>query len=213
MMAHKIGHHRRSRRSDSGFTLVEMLAVTAVIGIMAAIAVQFTTQMSDGYRLKGNADAIIKQISLAKIRASAQFTRARVYVDLNAGTSRMQVWQKATPLVNGKWVPEGGVETLGRGVTFGFAGLTQPPPNTQAAIKQSEPCTDDGGVNIADTACITFNSRGMPVENKQPPNGSVVGNNALYITNGNIVYGVTVTATPYVSFWWSPGRNNQWVRQ
>ena len=212
-MAQSVEHLRQPRRNDSGFTLTELLAVCAVVGTMAAITIPFTTQMTAGYRVKGSAEAINKQVSLAKIRASARFTRARVYADLNAGTSRVQIWEKKTPLAEGKWVTEGGVQTLARGVTFGFASHTQPPPNTQAAIKQSDVCKDDKDADIANTACITFNSRGMPVTNVVPPNGTVVGNNALYITNGNIVYGVTVTATPYVNFWWSPGKNNQWVRQ
>jgi len=208
-MPKSLEHRFRSRRSEHGFTLVEMLAVTAVIGIMAATVIPFTTQMTDGYRLKGSAEAINKQISLARIRASAQFTRARIYADLSAGTSQVQIWDK----VNARWRTEGGTQSLPRGVRFGFASITKPPAYTQAAIGQSPACTDKDGNNIANTACITFNSRGMPVDNTKPPTGSVAANNALYVTNGSVVYGITVTATPYINFWWSPDKDNQWVRQ
>jgi hypothetical protein len=102
---------------------------------------------------------------------------------------------------------------LSEGVAFGFASLAAPPPNTQNAIGMSPPCTtDDGAATIANTSCIVFNSRGVPVT----VNGAVAtptGNNALYVTNGSSVFATTVTATPLVRAWWSPSANPSWVRQ
>ena len=199
----------RVRRTDSGFTLIEVLVVCALIGIVAAMVVPQTTSMMAGYKLKGNAEALNNMIMLAKMRAGAQYSRARVRADLGARTFQLQTWNKTTS----QWVTEGGVVQLGEAVTFGFAGIGTPPPNTQAAIGQSGPCTDDLGANIANTACITFNSRGMPVANSLPPTGAVIPNSALYITDGAAVYGTTVTMTPFIKFWWSRNASNQWVRQ
>ena len=199
----------RSSRSDAGFTLIDMLAVVAIICLVSAIALPSTASMMGGYKLKGNAQAISNLVGLAKMRAAAQFSRARVYADLNARTVRLQVWNKTA----NRWIDDSGVTPLADGVRFGFASITQPPPNSQAAIGQSPVCTNDAGANVANTACITFNSRGMPVTNTLPPAGAVTGNSGLYITDGSAVYGTTVSMTPLIKSWWSPVRDTSWVRQ
>jgi Tfp pilus assembly protein FimT len=196
-------------RHEAGFTLIDILAVVTIICLVSAIALPQTTSMMSGYRLKGNGQALNHLVGLAKIRAAAQFSRARVYADLNARTFRLQVWNKTT----NQWVDDGGAQPLADGVTFGFTGITQPPPSTQAALGQSPVCTNNAGANIANTACITFNSRGMPVTNALPPAGAVTGNSGLYVTDGSAVYGTTVSMTPLIKSWWSPARDNGWVRQ
>jgi Tfp pilus assembly protein FimT len=66
----------RSSRSDAGFTLIDTLAVVAIICLVSAIALPSTASMMGGYKLKGNAQAISNLVGLAKMRASAQFSRA-----------------------------------------------------------------------------------------------------------------------------------------
>ena len=85
-----------SFRSQAGFTLIDMLVVVAIIGLVSAIALPSTTSMMSGYKIKGNAQAISHLVGLAKMRAAAQFTRARVYADFNARTFRLG----CTPVVN-----------------------------------------------------------------------------------------------------------------
>jgi prepilin-type N-terminal cleavage/methylation domain-containing protein len=203
------GQSQGSRRSDAGYTLIEIMVVCALVGIVAAMAVPSTQTMMGGYRLKGDAQGINNMVSLAKMRAASQYSRARVYADLNARTYQLQTWNKA----NNTWVNDGGVMTLATGVTFGFGVINIPPANTQAAIGQSPQCTDNAGGAVANTACISFNSRGMPVTNALPPGGGVTGNSGLYVTDGVTVYGTTITTTPLIKMWWSPNSNNKWVRQ
>ena len=52
-------------------------------------------------------------------------------------------------------------------------------------------------VAVANTACIIFNSRGLPVD----ATGSPFGNDAIYITDSTAVYGITVAATGFVRLW------------
>jgi hypothetical protein len=128
-----------------------------------------------------------------------------VFVDLTSSDFLLQTWNRNTET----WESEGGVISTEDGVAFGFGGLTTPPPDTQAEIAQSAVCLDDDGEEIGNTACIVFNSRGIPIDDE----GAPTGNNALYITDGVGVYGTTLTATPLVRLWWSPATASAWVKQ
>jgi Tfp pilus assembly protein FimT len=195
----------RPFRAERGFTLVDTLAVVAVVGLVIAMALPVTASSMAAYRFRGDGQGFSNAVGLAKMRAGARFSRARIYVDLAANTYSIQTWDKTAAA----WVVDGGVHPLSRGVTFGFGALTAPPPNSQAAIGQSPACTDDDGDAIANTSCIVFNSRGIPITAA----GAPTGGNAIYITDGSAVYAVTITATPLIRFWWSPAHAAAWVEQ
>jgi prepilin-type N-terminal cleavage/methylation domain-containing protein len=201
-----------ARSSERGFSLVELLFVCAVIALVSAMVVPQSASMMGGYKLKGNAEALNNMVSLARMRAAAQYSRARVRANLTARTFQLERWDKTGA---GSWVTEGPVIQLADGVSFGFATIATAPPDTQLAIAQAPVCTDNGGADMADTACVTFNSRGMPVTNvlPTPGGGVIVGDRALYITDGAAVYGTTVSAAPFIKSWWSKNADNSWVRQ
>jgi prepilin-type N-terminal cleavage/methylation domain len=197
-------------RSERGYTLIEMMMVVGIIGVIAATVIPITDMSIRGSRLRGDAQIIRNLVGVAKMRASAQFTRARVLANLgnpNAnppvpGSFVLQVWNKPANGNPGAWVNDGGVNQLSPGVSFGFAELNAPPPNTQVNIMQSPTCTNTLTVAdpIANTACVTFNSRGLPVD----ANGTLYPRHALYITGDDGVWGTTITTTPLIRFWSSP---------
>jgi len=198
-------------RSERGYTLIEMMMAIGVIAVISAFVIPITDTSLKGSRLRGDASIIRNLVGVAKMRASAQFTRARVFATLGnpqanppvQGTFVLQLWDKTT----NTWVNDGGLNQLSTGVAFGFAGLNAPPPNTQANIQQSPLCTI--GLRVAEgtidnTACITFNSRGLPIDG----NGNLYPRHALYVTGDDAVFGTTVTTTPLIRFWSAPHTQN-----
>jgi prepilin-type N-terminal cleavage/methylation domain-containing protein len=195
----------RHARNERGFSIVEVMVVVLLVGILAAMAVPMSTNAVSGYRLRNESRAIATLVGLAKLRATANFTRARVYGDLATHRYRLELWNKTA----NQWAPEGGTTQMPTTVRFGFGTLGTPPPNTQGAIGQSDACRDNGGAAIANTACILFNSRGIPIDSLGAPQGG----NAFYVTDGVGVRATTVTATPLIREWWSPALSAQWIRQ
>jgi prepilin-type N-terminal cleavage/methylation domain-containing protein len=196
----------RQAPNELGFSLVELLVVVMLMAILTAMAVPMSTSAVSGYRLRSESRTIASLVGLAKLRATANLTRSRVYADLALHRYRLEIWNKTT----NQWAIEGGTTQMPTSVRFGFGTLALAPPNTQGAIGQSLPCKADNTVtDIANTACLVFNSRGIPINSLGAPQGG----NAFYITDGTGVRATTVTATPLIREWWSPAHSAQWVRQ
>jgi prepilin-type N-terminal cleavage/methylation domain-containing protein len=177
----------------NGFSIIEITIVVALIGVISAIAVPMFGNAIASFRLSGDARGVTNAAAVAKMRAASDFSRARIFIDLTANTHHIERWNKTTS----SWQPEGGVTALSSGVSFNFAPVTVPPPNTQASIAQAGQCIDDMSMPIANTACIMFNSRGVPIDSTFAPTGA----DALYLTDGSAVFGVTVAATGMLRLW------------
>lgn len=174
-----------------GYSLIEILMVVALTTIAAAMAVPMMSNSIGNFRLSGDARAVTSAVSLAKLRAASDFSQARVYVDLTGRSFHVEVWEKNPA----GWLTEGGNTSLSTGVTFSFGATATAPPNS--VLAQAPACVTTAGVAIGNTACILFNSRGIPVDSAGvPPNvGAPTGNDALYLTDGTAVYGLTLSAT------------------
>jgi prepilin-type N-terminal cleavage/methylation domain-containing protein len=198
---------------QAGFSLLELLLVVGLTTVIAAIAVPMMSNTIGDFRIRGDARALNSAVSLAKLRAASAFTQTRLYVDLSANTFHVESWQKTgTPA----WVTEGGTTTLSTNDTFSQGVVATPPSSTQTTIGQAANCVGTTGTAIANTACVLFNSRGIPVAaSGAPPNvGAPTGNDALYVTDGTAVYGVTVSATGQIQLWrTNPLATPSWVLQ
>lgn len=188
-----------ARTRESGFSIAELLVALAITGVLAALALPSTTAAFADYRLRGDARAIHNLMGVAKMRAAARFTKVRLYVDIATEGFSLQFWDKTSATCC--WVTEGGVTRLSDFIDFGYEGETEPPPATQSAIGQAPKCLADDGTEIDSTACVVFNSRGIPVDAL----GNPFGNTAFYITDHETgIYAVTLSATPLVRLWWAP---------
>jgi len=197
---------RRALSAPAGYSLIEILVVVGIIAVVSVIAVPMTGNSIRSFRITGDIRTLTNTVSLTKMRAASTFDQARVYVDLSTRTYHVETWQKTgTPA----WVTEGGALELSTGVSFGFSGLAAAPPDTQGTLAQAPPCRTAAGVDIGNTACVVFNSRGIPVDSS----GSPTALGAVYLTDGSVVYGVTVSASGLIQSWTSQPSTATWTRQ
>ncbi len=205
---------QRSRRN--GFSLIEMIVVTAIAVILMAIALPNYQRISQYLRIGGDMRDLNGIVAQAKMNAAADFTHARARANLTANTFQMEIWIKSNPVFPGTpcWHTVGDtpnictqstspVMQLSSGVNFGFDHVGTAPTNTQTTIAQAKPCgngaagTASNTSTIDDTACIEFNSRGIPLDK----NGNPVGTGAFYVYDGNMVYGLTMGITGNSQVW------------
>ena len=211
MLAHRSAHRfgvtaGRDRRSDAGFTAIEVLVVCAIIVVVGALASPLMGNMLGYYRLTGDARNVLNSVATAKMRAASSFSQTRLYVSLASRNFHVEEWNRTT----NQWVPEGPTTALAGTGSFSFGSTAVPPPNTQAAIAQSPLCRDNTGGTIAGTACVVFNSRGLPVDSTGAPTGV----NAYYLTDGIDTYAVTISATGMIRLWRTPARTTPtWALQ
>ena len=199
-----------THREQSGYTLIEILVVVGIVGILGAFAVPMFARTIANFRLSGDARGLSNAIAVAKIRAAAKFARVRLYVDLPVNAYHLEWRDDKTDPANPHWTAEGGSTSLSYDVGFGYTPVATPPLNTQDVIGQASDCLTDAGEDIANTGCIIFNSRGVPVDTTGAPNGE----GAFYLEDNTAVYGVTVGATGTVHLWRTfPRATPTWVQQ
>jgi type II secretory pathway pseudopilin PulG len=81
-------------KRQAGFSTLELLIVIAMSAIITAIAVPEYVKTAAYLRAAGDLREINGLTALAKMRAAADFTHARVFADLNGGTFQLEVWNK-----------------------------------------------------------------------------------------------------------------------
>ena len=185
-------------KDSRGFSLIELMMVVAIIGTLAAITVPMSGNAIRYLKLSGDAREISNATAVAKMRAAAKFTQSRLYVDLTGRQFYVQTFDKTTST----WTTEGGAVSLSSTVTFSHGPVAAPPPDTQTTIGQAPECVNLAGsppapVPVSNTACVIFNSRGIPIDTT----GSPTGLDAVYVTDGTSVYGITVAATGFIRTW------------
>jgi type II secretory pathway pseudopilin PulG len=199
--------------------LIELLIVVAIALIIIGFAVPNITETLRNFRIAGDARNLKSEILLAKMRAAARFTRTRVRADFDARTFQTDFWNKDA----NTWDPVaiGAPQILSQSVNFGFGGMTAPPPDSQALLGQSPACTNGaagdpgGGGDIANTACVHFNSRGFPVD----ATGAATPDGAIYIwsgdlTSGYVVQGVAVSINGIARIWRGDSSSaTEWIQR
>jgi Tfp pilus assembly protein FimT len=175
-----------------------MLMALAIMGVIFAIALPMTSNAVKAEKISGDARDISNDLSVAKMRAAAKFTEARIYADLSGNQYRLQTCNDPTVLPCQAWTTENSWVPLSSTTSFGFGSVASAPSNTQTTIGQATLCKDGSPLaDVANSACIIFNSRGIPVDSSGSPTGSY----ALYINDGTFCYGMTVAATGFIRTW------------
>lgn len=145
----------KSRKVCSGFTLIEMLMTSVIIGILASVAIPGFSVWLPDYRLKRAARDVFSNLQLAKMQAIR--ANGRYAVAFNPGAGSYDVVNCGSDDTYGTVddVTEKTVSLAdyGSGVVYGNGSATKTVPGTTA---WGDFVTYPSPVNVA-----TFNSRGI----------------------------------------------------
>ncbi len=167
------------KSKDSGFSLLELLVVAAVILIFAAIAIPSWQRTLQSYRVRSDADNLMGLITLARMRAASDFARTVVQCDTTAKTCTLSAKQFSAGNPTWPSTPsEAQTVILSPGVTFAV-----PTGVTAGVGNQSTPTQGNSGQT--NPFKIYFNSRGLPIKDSD---GTSVADYALYLQDSKYNY-------------------------
>jgi prepilin-type N-terminal cleavage/methylation domain-containing protein len=222
---------KTATRKAAGFSLIELVVVIGVLTVVAAMAIPSWIRMQKNARLSGDAHNIASVLSIAKMRAAANFTESRVFFFTGSDKKqyvRIDVWNKtANTGGTGCWVPDAvnspaasdcitdssykHSETfLSTGVSAGY-GSVSTSPDSNVALGQPGSCltgqtlpwlTTGGATQISNTSCIQFNSSGFPTSGA-----------AFYITDGTRVFSLMTNAMGFIHTYGTSDNGQTWKAQ
>jgi prepilin-type N-terminal cleavage/methylation domain-containing protein len=179
-------------KKNTGFSMLELLIVIAIIGIIAAFALPSAINFVKAYKLHADASAIGSQLNVTRFRATSQYTPYRLHVSTSAGLFRMD--RLSTDYTSSSYTE------ISLGLSQGDSFLTSCPVS-------AKPGTLDSSFTGASTD-IYFNTRGLPVDSSKTP----TNNNVIYLKNQNNLYdAITVSLGGRITVWGYSTRTSTWV--
>lgn len=200
------------RTGVSGFTLVELVIVLAVVGALLALAAANLLAWSENQRAATSARSVADAISLARAEAMRTGDQVLVAFDIEAGltgiTSDIVIVNDGAPGVADCEIDAGEIIAaipLERGVRFGSDpnlanGAIAPDDIGTSGNQSSGSSFVDAGSPAADASWVLFGPDGMPrlfKEDGAAPCDDLgaigAGGGGIYLTNGARDYAVVLS--------------------
>ena len=183
----------KARKPSSGLSLMEVSIVLFIFLALIAIAIPNAMEMMKANRLTGDARALVRQLSLARQRAGAEFTWTQIVID-NTTTPisyNLQVCTTKATSTCTTFTTEGGTQYLSRTTLLGFG---------------SSSGAAGGQTTRAQTSTLIFNSRGIPVDST----GSPIATDTIYLADSaGVACAVSLTLSGHPNAWRYSGR---WIQ-